>query len=81
MGLIPGLGQSPGRGCGNPLQYSYLESSLDRGAWQGIGHRVAKNQTRLKQLSTSTEKIVFYLPVKQETKNYSKSPTYKRVPF
>jgi len=33
LGLIPGLGRSPGEGNGNPLQYSYLENSMDRGAW------------------------------------------------
>ena len=52
VGLIPGLGRSPGEGNGNPLQYSCLENPLDRGAWQAIVHRVAKSQTRLKQLST-----------------------------
>ena len=31
-GLIPGLGRSPGEGNGNPLQYSCLENSMDRGA-------------------------------------------------
>ena len=31
---IPGLGRSPGGGNGNPLQYSCLENSIDRGAWQ-----------------------------------------------
>ena len=31
-GLIPGLGRSPGEGNGNPLQYSYLENPMDRGA-------------------------------------------------
>ena len=31
--LIPGLGRSPGGGNGNPLQYSCLENSMDRGAW------------------------------------------------
>ena len=33
MGLIPGLGRSPGEGNGNPLQYSCLENPMDRGAW------------------------------------------------
>ena len=33
-GLIPELGRSPGEGNGNPLQYSYLENSMDRGAWR-----------------------------------------------
>ena len=32
-GSIPGLGRSPGEGNGNPLQYSGLENSMDRGAW------------------------------------------------
>ena len=32
MGLIPGLGRSPGGGHGNPLQYSYPENPMDRGA-------------------------------------------------
>ena len=33
---IPGLGRSPGEGNGNPLQYSCLENSMDRGAWWAI---------------------------------------------
>ena len=32
-GSIPGLGRSPDEGNGNPLQYSYLENSMDRGSW------------------------------------------------
>ena len=32
-GSIPGLGRSPGGGHGNPLQYSCLENSMDKGAW------------------------------------------------
>ena len=54
-GLIPGLGRSPGGGCGNPLQYSCLENPTDRGAWLATVHRVAKSQTQLKQLSTHTQ--------------------------
>jgi len=42
-GLIPGFGRFPGEGHGNPLQYSGLENSKDRGAWQAIVHRVAKS--------------------------------------
>ena len=41
-GLIPGLGRSPGEGNGKPLQYSFLENPMDRGAWQAIVHGVAK---------------------------------------
>ena len=42
LGLIPGLGRSPGEGKGYPLQYSGLENSMDR-----IVHEVAKSWTRL----------------------------------
>ena len=34
----PGLGRSPGEGNGNPLQYSHLENSMDRGAWRATVH-------------------------------------------
>ena len=47
MGLIPGLGRPPREGNGNPLQYSCLENSVDRDAWQATVHGVAKSQTRL----------------------------------
>ena len=47
LGLIPGLGRSPGEGNGNPLQYSSLENPMDRGAWRATVHGVAKIQTRL----------------------------------
>ena len=46
-GSIPGSGKSPGLENGNPLQYSCLENSMDRGAWQATVHRVAKSWTRL----------------------------------
>ena len=42
MGSIPGLGRSPGERNGNPLQYSYLSNPMDRGAWQAVVPRVAK---------------------------------------
>ena len=46
-GLIPGSGRSPGVGNVNPLQYSCLENSIGRGAWQTTAHAAAKSQTRL----------------------------------
>ena len=46
-GSIPGLGRSLGKGNGNPLQYSWLENSMDRGAWRATVHGVAKNHTQL----------------------------------
>ena len=42
LGSISGLGRSPGGGSDNPLQYSCLENSMDRGAWRDTVHRVTK---------------------------------------
>ena len=50
-GSIPGLGRSPGEGNGYPLQYSCLENSMDRGAWQATVHGVTKSWTRLSDLT------------------------------
>ena len=47
LGSIPGLGRSPGEWNGYSLQYSWLENSMDRGAWRATVHGVAKSQTRL----------------------------------
>ena len=44
-GLIPGSERSPGEGNGNPLQYSCLESPMDRGAWRATVLVVAKSWT------------------------------------
>ena len=46
-GSVPGLGRSPGRRHGNPLQYSCLENPMDRGAWKAAVHGVAEGWTRL----------------------------------
>ena len=46
-GLIPGLERTPGEGNDNPLQYSCLRNSMDRGAWQTTVHGVEKNRTKL----------------------------------
>ena len=54
MGSIAGLGRSPGGGHGNPLQYSCLENSMDRGAWWATVCRVAKSQTRLSDYTQHT---------------------------
>ena len=45
LGSIPGLGRSLEKGMAYPLQYSGLENSMDKGAWQATVHGVAKNQT------------------------------------
>ena len=43
LGSTPGLGRSPGEGNGNPLQYSCLETSMNRGAWQATVHAMTKS--------------------------------------
>ena len=57
-GSIPGSGRSTGEENGNPLQYSYLENSMDRGAWKATSPWVEKswNMTERLTLSLSKEK-------------------------
>ena len=65
MGLIPGLGRSPGGGLGNPLQYSCLENPMDRGAGglKSMGSRrvgqdlVTKQQQQYRERCIHTHKI------------------------
>ena len=45
VGSVPGLGGSPGEENGNLLQYSYLENSMDRGAWQATVHGVLSSSS------------------------------------
>ena len=52
--LILGSGRSPGGGKDNPVQYSWLENSMDKGAWRALVHGLAKSWT---ELSTSTKFI------------------------
>ena len=43
-GLIPGSGRSPREGNGNPLQYSFLDNTMDRGAWRATIYGVTKSR-------------------------------------
>ena len=45
LDLIPGLERFPGEGDGYPVQYSCLENSMERGAWQATVHGIAKSWT------------------------------------
>ena len=47
LALIPGSGRAPGEENDNPLQYSCLENSMDREAWQATVQGVPKSQTQL----------------------------------
>ena len=49
LGLIPGLGRSPGEGNGYPLQYSCLGNPMGRGTWWATAHGGHKSQTRLSE--------------------------------
>ena len=57
LGSIPRLERSPGEGNGNPLQYSCLKTSMDRGAWWATVHGVAKNRTQLSDSHTHTHTL------------------------
>ena len=70
--MIPGLGGSPKEGNGYPLQYSCLEKSMDRGAWQAPVHGVKKSQTQLSdfhfQRISLVSRMVKRLPTMPETR-------------
>ena len=56
---IPTSGRSPRAGIGNPLQYSCLENSMDRGAWRATVHRVAKKSDTTENTWTfATEQLL-----------------------
>ena len=61
-GSIPGSGRSAGEGSDNPLQYSRLENSTDRGAWRARVHGVAKCWTRL-SAHTHRDTLVHSVPL------------------
>ena len=53
MGSIPGWGRYPRGGNGNPLQYSCLENSMDRGTWWATAHGVSKSQIQLRSWAST----------------------------
>ena len=57
-GLIPGSGKSPARGHGNPLKYSCLENSINRGAWQTTVYRATKEL----HMTEATEHTCTHVP-------------------
>ena len=58
LGLIPGLGRYPGHGNGNPLQYSCLESSMDRGALWAIVHGATESDIAESLLHPDPNKFI-----------------------
>ena len=65
-GLMPGSGRSPGGRHGNPLQYSCLENSMDRGAWGATVHGVTKSRTQLNRLSTHAHTVLLQDKLKRK---------------
>ena len=57
---VPGLGRSPGEGNGNPLQFSYLENSMDKGAWQAYSPWGHKESHTTEQLTLSHTLTIIY---------------------
>ena len=61
-GLIPGSRRSSGGGHGNPLQYSCLENSMDRGAWKTAVHEVTElDGTEVTKRSTAQDTLTGYI--------------------
>ena len=70
LGLIPGLGRSPGKGKGYPLQYSGLENSID-----STVHRVAKSRRRLRDFHFTSTSII------SSRQNYWHQPQICKVTY
>ena len=75
-GLIPRSGRLPGEGNGNPLQYSCLENSMDRGNWQPTVHGITKSRTQLSE-HTHTRFHTYTIPDSQT--HIPAGPTYSRL--
>ena len=60
-GSIPRLGRSPGEGNGNPLQYSCLENSMDKGAWWATVHGGGKKSDRTERPTPTGYMKEFYI--------------------
>ena len=72
MGSIPGLGRCPEVENGNLLQYPYLESPMNRGAWWATAHGVAKSRTQLSTVPSPlhvTHDVKLAVLINQEMSN------------
>ena len=69
---IPGSGRSPGVGNGNPLQYSCLENSMDRGAWRATVHRAAKSRDMTEATEHTPKHMALCTNIKTDDFAFSK---------
>ena len=70
LGWIPGLGRSPGEGNGNPLKYSCLENSMDRGTLQATVHGVTKSHAT----NTFTFHMLYTIPGNTDSEYWTITP-------
>ena len=69
---IPGSGRSPGVGNGNPLQYSCLENSMERGAWRAAVHRAAKGRDMTEATEHTPKHMGLCINIKTDDVPFSK---------
>ena len=74
--MIPELGRSPGRGNGNPLQYSCLENPMDRGSLWAIVHGIAKSWTK-RNIHAYNKQNLEHLETELAIKKKKTASTYK----
>ena len=78
LGLIPGSGRSLGGGNGNPLQYSCLEDSMDRGAWRATVQGVTKSRT---QMSTQEHHMPWWMLAELNICFFQDTTTWVTISF
>ena len=78
LGSVPEWGRPPGGGNGNPLQYSGLENSMDRGTWQATVHRVTESDTAECLTHTYTNLL---LAPRVSSSAWNGFPTFMGSPF
>ena len=73
--MIPALGRSSGGGNGNPLQYSCLEKSMDRGAWRATVHGVTELDTTEQLALSLSQRVLNQRPDKPFPEMCQRNPT------
>ena len=67
MGLIPGLGRSPGEGNGSPVEFPCLENPMDKGAWKSTIRGVTKSWSRLTDFTSHFLSFIGRIDAETET--------------
>ena len=80
-GSVPESGRSPGEGNGNPLQYSYLENSMDRRAWWATVHGSRKELDMTEQLTLSLSSLLGEFSVFRHITSHSIASPFWKMEF